>query len=200
MDYGNSYSATVMKFDGTNWVNVGTAGFSPSWVQWTSLAFSPSGQPYVAFEDIGNSAKATVMKFDGTNWVIVGTAGFSSGQVGCTRLAFSPFGQPYVVYQDWANFEKATVMKYDFPAGINNLKESGLSVYPDPAIDKITVEISGVTKESNLAIVDIEGQELITRQITEPKTTIDISDLPSGVYLLRLTSQGMVKVGKIIKQ
>ena len=27
-DCGNSWKATVMKFDGTNWVNVGNAGFS----------------------------------------------------------------------------------------------------------------------------------------------------------------------------
>jgi len=31
---------------------------------WTSLAFSPSGKPYVAYQDFGNYMKATVMKYD----------------------------------------------------------------------------------------------------------------------------------------
>ena len=44
------------------------------------------------------------------------------------------------------------------------------------------------------------SQQLITRQITEPKTQIDISNLPSGVYFVRLAGERMVKVGKFIKQ
>ena len=66
---------------------------------YTSLAFSPSGQPYVAYEDYGKFImKATVMKFDGTNWVNVGNAGFSAGEADYISLAFSPSGQPYVAY------------------------------------------------------------------------------------------------------
>jgi len=90
MDWGNFSKATVMKFDGTNWVNVGNAGFSAGPVAYTSLAFSPSGEPYVAYVENGTSGKATVMKFNGTNWVNVGNAGFSAGMAGCTSLAFSP--------------------------------------------------------------------------------------------------------------
>ena len=52
VEYSNK--ATVMKFDGTNWVNVGTAGFSAGGADYPSLAFSPSGEPYVAYKDDGN--------------------------------------------------------------------------------------------------------------------------------------------------
>ena len=192
-----------MKFDGTNWVNVGNAGFSTGGVECSSLAFSPSGQPYLAYRDNGYSGKATVMKFDGTNWVNVGTAGFSAGEVGYTSLAFSPSGQPFVAYLNggFPYSYKATVMKYDSVFfGINELQESRSSLYPNPAIDEITLEILGVTKESNLAILNIEGQQLITRQITEPKTQLDISSLPQGVYFVRLTGDKVVRMGKIIKQ
>jgi Secretion system C-terminal sorting domain len=75
-----------------------------------------------------------------------------------------------------------------------------ITIYPNPANDKITIEISGKTNESNLAIVNIEGQELITRQITAPKTLIDISNLPSGVYFVRLTNNKTVSTWKFIKQ
>jgi len=33
------------------WMNVGNAGFSSGEVFYTRLAFSPSGEPYVAFQD-----------------------------------------------------------------------------------------------------------------------------------------------------
>jgi hypothetical protein len=57
-----------------------------------------------------------------------------------------------------------------------------------------------MTQGGNLTIVDIEGQELITRQITEPKTQIDISNLPSGVYFVRLINDKTVEVGKFVKE
>jgi hypothetical protein len=200
-DIGNSYKATVMKFNGTNWVNVGTAGFSSGTADWTSLAFSPSdGEPYVAYMDWANSNKATVMKFNGNNWVNEGSSGFSAGGVGYTSLAFNLSGQPYVAYTDSVNGQKATVMYYDAPTGINELQKSRLSIYPNPATDKITIEISGVTEENNLSIVNIEGMELIRQKITDNKTEIDIGNLPSGVYFVRLTDEKTVEMGKIIKQ
>ena len=203
LDDANSDKATVMKFDGTNWINVGNAGFSLGEIWSTSLAFNPSdGQPYVAYSDSVNSWKATVMKFDGTNWVNVGNAGFSDSKVYSTSLAFSPSdGAPYVGYEDIGNSAKATVMKYDSVyVGINELKQLQLSLFPNPATDKITVERSGTVKETNLAIVDIEGQEFITSQITEPKTQVDISNLTSGVYFVRVTNDRTVVVRKFVKE
>ena len=52
-----------MKFDGTNWVNVGNAGFSAGGVNFPSLAFNPNdGQLYVAFASEAGSCQANVMK------------------------------------------------------------------------------------------------------------------------------------------
>ena len=46
----------------------------------------------------------------------------------------------------------------------------------------------------------LSGQEIITRPITEPKTQIDINNLPSGVYFVRLTNDKTVEVGKFVKK
>src|SRR5688572_30719459 len=80
-DEDNSYKTTVRKFNGTNWVTVGSAGFSAGAASHTSIAIDGSGTPYVVYRDAGNSDKATMMKFNGTNWVTVGSAGFSAGAV-----------------------------------------------------------------------------------------------------------------------
>jgi hypothetical protein len=196
------YRATVMKFGGSNWVTVGTPLFSDSVANYTSLAFSPTnGEPFVAYQDWANLRKATVMQFNGDSWVVVGNAGFSAGDAESTNLTFSQSGQPYVSYSDGADSGRITVMKYDSVYfGINELQESMLSVYPNPAIDKMTIEITGNVNGSNLSIRNLNGQELITRQITQPKTTIDVSNLPSGVYFVRLTNDKTVEVGKFVKQ
>ena len=115
----NGSKASVMKFDGTNWVNVGTAGFSASIAIFTSLAFSTSGEPHVAYTDYVNGDKATVKKFDGTNWVDVGSPGFSISLAHHLSLAFSPGGEPHVAFQDYGNPFKATVMKFDGTSWVN---------------------------------------------------------------------------------
>jgi hypothetical protein len=141
------------------------------------------------------------MKFDGVNWVYVGLPGFSEGMAEYSRIAFSQSGQPYVAYQDFGNSGKATVMKYDSVfVGINELQEPGLSVYPNPATDNITIETSGTSKEICLEIVTIGGQELIKRQIAGLKTQIDVSNLPRGVYFVRITNDMTLKVGMFVKQ
>jgi len=78
-----------------------------------SLAFSPNGTPYVAYQDVANSSKVTVKEFDGTSWVTVGNAGFSAGEAIDISLAFSPSGTPYVAYSDGGNSNKATVKKFN---------------------------------------------------------------------------------------
>jgi hypothetical protein len=89
---------------------------------------------------------------------------------------------------------------YDTPAGIRELQSSQILIYPNPATDKITIKILGKPAQSGLSNVNIEGQQLITRHITEPKTQINISTMPSGVYFVRLTNERTVEVGKFIKQ
>jgi hypothetical protein len=78
-------------------------------------------------------------------------------------------------------------------------QESRLSVYPDPATDKITIETSGVKEESTLAILNIEGQELIRQKIKDRVTQINISWLPGGIYFLKMSGERMVQVVKMIK-
>ena len=82
----------------------------------------------------------------------------------------------------------------------NITNDNAFTIYPNPATDKLTVVITRAAEEPNLNISNIEGQQLITRQITQPKTQLDINSLPSGVYFVRLTSDKSVLTGKFIKQ
>jgi len=128
-DYYNGYKTTVMKFNGTAWINVGNPGFSAGDAYSTSLAFAPNGTPYVAYQDGGNSYKATVMMLTGGGaWIDVGAPGFSAGVVENTSLSFAPLdGTPHVAYSDYGNTGKATVMKYSGGAWVN-LGNPGFSV------------------------------------------------------------------------
>ena len=76
-DPGDSHKAYVMKFDGSTWSTVGTAGFNNGKGGGThglGLAFnSANSMPYVAYP-------GAVSKFNGTSWVLVGGTSLSSTQ------------------------------------------------------------------------------------------------------------------------
>ena len=193
-----TWYATVKKFDGQNWVDVGNKDFSYGSAHFLSIAFNLAGQPYVAYHD-EKYQKVIAKKFDGTTWVDVGPSnGFSAGTAYFISLAISPTGQPYVAYTDIPNSYKASVMKYDSVfSGVNELPGSRLSIYPNPVTDKITIETPA---KGILSILNLSGQELITRQITQPKATIDISSLPNGVYFVRVKGEKNVETGKFVKE
>jgi hypothetical protein len=72
-----------------------------------------------------------------------------------------------------------------------------LTIYPNPTSSGITIEIP---TQGHLSILNLNGQQLLHREITEPITTIDVSNLPSGVYEVKMVEVKGVQVGKFIKQ
>jgi len=104
--------ATVMKYDGSNWVFVGNEGFSAGQASYTSLAFNSLDQPYVAYMDWSSSIyRATVKQFTGSNWVTIGNPLLSAGVADETCLAFNSSDQPYVAYIDNAYGYQLSVKK-----------------------------------------------------------------------------------------
>lgn len=75
---------------------------------------------------------------------------------------------------------------------LNNL----ISVFPNPATGMITVDTGSVVAE-NLMIYTVLGN--VVREVNPMTHHIDISDLSSGLYILRLTFDRKVVVKKLIK-
>jgi len=75
--------------------------------------------------------------------------------------------------------------------------DGNFSISPNPASTQIT--ISTPTK-GYFSILNLGGQQLLQQEITKPKTQIDISILPTGVYFVRLMDEWKVQVAKFIKQ
>ncbi|MGB3008176.1 MAG: hypothetical protein WBC06_16805 [Chitinophagaceae bacterium] len=114
-------SATVMKYNGANWVLVGAQGFSNSSViAYPSIAITSDGIPYVAYQDVTHSSKVNVMQYNGSTWVNVGASiGFSTGTAQHVSLAIASDFTPYVAYKDVSNGNKATVKKFDGSNWVN---------------------------------------------------------------------------------
>lgn len=158
------HKAVVKKFDGSNWVTVGTPGFTGSEASSISLAIDSAGIPYIGFSDWAYAnpfefGKATVMKFDSVNWIAVGFAGFTSGEVRATDLVIHA-DQPYLAYRD-AN-DKATVVTYTGstwdPVGAEGFSAGTIDL-PSLAVDSGTPWISfkDNANSSKLTVMTFDG-------------------------------------------
>jgi hypothetical protein len=85
----------------------------------------------------------------------------------------------------------------DQGSSIEPLLRKTVFVYPNPAHDK--VEISGIDNGA-LEIIDNRGQIVKTLKMLNTKTTVDISNLSGGVYLIKATTEKGILAEKIIKQ
>jgi hypothetical protein len=73
-------------------------------------------------------------------------------------------------------------------------------IYPNPSSTQITIETKATTSKFLISIFNLNGQEVISRQITGPRTIIDISQLPLGLYLVKLIGDDTVEVMKFVKE
>lgn len=73
-----------------------------------------------------------------------------------------------------------------------------IKLYPNPAHNRLT--IIGNDAIENFAIYSLTGQELKRQNAYAPTVNIDVSDLPSGTYILKTSSNGNITVSKLIKR
>lgn len=78
-----------------------------------------------------------------------------------------------------------------------------LKLYPNPANNFINFRLYGMSGNISLSIFDITGREVLTvSQVNyqQEELKIPVSQLKSGVYLLRVQDKNGVKFGKFIKE
>ncbi|NSW46195.1 MAG: T9SS type A sorting domain-containing protein [Bacteroidales bacterium] len=81
-----------------------------------------------------------------------------------------------------------------------NFYKHKIEIYPNPVTDEIHIRIRGILSgEYTITLYEMHGI-LIKKIITSsPEITLDISQLPRGVYNIRVLGNNMVRIKKIIK-
>ena len=82
--------------------------------------------------------------------------------------------------------------------GVGNITAFRFSVYPDPAHSLITITGPGI---STVIITNTIGQLQLTKSDVKDTVNIDISALPSGIYLITaIDTNGSRTINKFVKQ
>jgi hypothetical protein len=78
--------------------------------------------------------------------------------------------------------------------------EHGISVYPNPTLDLIFVQISKDSKNklTDLYLIDNYGRYLVAKKYFGKETTLDLSNYPSGNYYLKMLFQDSRTVTYIV--
>ena len=149
----NDSKATVMTYNGTSWVGVGSTGFSAGKVSRMYIKTGNTGVPIVSYSDMSNGGKATVMRYLNNSWQLIGNAGFTSSSVNNTfstytgaPIAVFGYGTTYIAWQNTST-DQANAMVYTPVLSINtptsNLISSTSALFGGTVLDEGTSAITG---------------------------------------------------------
>jgi hypothetical protein len=95
-------------------------------------------------------------------------------------------------------FVKVTVIYSATLASIGDQDEDIFRLYPNPATDQFTIESK--SKMTRVAVFDLTGKEILSQQVDNLKIAMNVSNLESGVYLVRMETEKGTRVEKFYKR
>lgn len=147
----------------------------------------------------------TPVTFDATQplWITFHTTGISYPAAGSDFTGnyngsmVSLDGSEWMTIQEASSSLSATWMiRAVIPngIGINTVDNSAVALYPNPVNDKLTVVAEGVQK---IEVIDATGRTVVN---VNKAGVIDMSNLSSGIYMVRTITNEGVNTQKIVKK
>ncbi|MFT6782017.1 MAG: hypothetical protein ACJA1A_001943 [Saprospiraceae bacterium] len=186
-------------------------------MEYTEDNFFVKGAPYaelthVSDDAIVETAGVKTNKIGSTGFGLIGVLTFivvddAEGIRPEGRNSVSSNGK-MIVEMNNIVFEAADGLQYSLPSSslefdIKDTADSdveSINVYPNPANDIIQVESDNGSVLSDIKIISITGESIANySNINQKSTTLDISNLDAGMYILNATNEQGTKSIKLIK-
>jgi hypothetical protein len=81
-----------------------------------------------------------------------------------------------------------------------NFESSYISVYPNPASNMVTVSNSANSMINSIEMTDMNGRVVKTQNINAVNGQVSISDLSTGIYMMKIKTDLGTAVKKVIKE
>jgi hypothetical protein len=83
--------------------------------------------------------------------------------------------------------------------GINSINAEGITIFPNPADDYVVITISGnEVNEGLVSVTDTKGATVLENRINAARTSLDISQLQPGMYVIRIKTNLKNEISKLI--
>lgn len=167
---------------------------APKGVNFLAIEPSPCEDLTLEFTDLSNFV---IDEADATYYWDFDEGGAASLEQNPTHVFSEPgtYNVCLVVSEGSVSYQYCKTQIVDNCVAIDGLDNiSTFVVYPNPATDNLQVELTFSQAQSiNLSIQNVQGQKVYTENtgsITDYKNTIDVSELPAGMYILTVAAEG----------
>ncbi len=109
----------------------------------------------------------------------------------------------YTVANEFCPADSATVIiTLNDCLGIDDEELNNLVVYPNPVVDVLTVQDIAINGNAVIEVLDIEGRVIYSDQVSNivGNYTIDMSEIETGVYFVKVTGENTVQKVRVVKQ
>lgn len=226
---GSAFNLFLAKYDpdgNTLWAKSATS--MNNYVSGNAVAVDDVGNPYVAGYFGGcdlnfgsymlayiNNSNILTAKYD-INGNFLWAKG--TGCNGVTSIALDPSNKIYIAgnFCQNVNFDAIVLPNLDFSCymflaklnddtlavSIDNNNRPSISIFPNPASNsiKISVPQKSAPMAIGIEILNIEGQIIRTINSDGSDVIIDVSNLSSGVYIIKVQTDKGISIQKLIKQ
>jgi hypothetical protein len=97
------------------------------------------------------------------------------------------------------NGKVAKLVIIDAAAGIDDSKQNMVKLYPNPATDKLYIEVSVASKAQ---FIDLTGKQVIPEHAINANQSekINVSNLAAGIYMVKIYNDKFVSMSKVVIQ
>ena len=111
-------------------------------------------------------------------------------------------GNIFVVWEDdnsgTVKFRKGT---YTPSTSINKIEQNYFVIYPNPANEIISVQFNDNIQSATLVVLNVLGETVLSKEISDTiSETIQINELPGGIYFLQVRSEHFCLTQKFVKE
>lgn len=82
---------------------------------------------------------------------------------------------------------------------VDDFNTSGLSMFPNPVLDHVSIANNNNMQISTYAVVDLNGRTLVTKKYDANSNLIDLTNLKKGIYFIQLETEKGILSKKISK-
>lgn len=190
---GESVTVATMLTDIANADPRLTIAGTPSWL--ADLVFDNGEQVYSILPDYvvynvngGFADAADAQTVNAGDYVKFG--GYGCAQMGSSVWVEDPSYGDYWMY---ASVWNTPVVAVTPPTGVANYEQTMLSVYPNPCTGSVRIQTEA---NETVVLYNLQGAEVLRTVAQDDITTLDVNELPAGVYFVKSGA----RTAKIVKR
>lgn len=167
--------------------------------QWKLYASGIRTQALVEGDNKWIGTTGGLASFDGTTWTIYNTANSYLPDNTVNTVTIDEFGSKWL-----GTFTGgiAVFNENGIPVRITEIqvKPGDVNIFPNPAMDFFFIEPLSTMQIYLIELVDLKGKVIYRRSISNLQSTIDISGLSCGVYIVKVLTDKGLEAHKLIKK